>query len=126
MPFVRRALLMLGLVVAVLGGSSAIAGCGPKHEATGFCAAIRRGHSAFDSTDQAHAAKALAEFDRVAASAPAAVAPDVKTVASVIRDPRQLVHDPALTQRYLAAIARIDRYLQATCGVSVPPTAKLF
>jgi hypothetical protein len=125
-PFVPRAVVIAGLVGATVIGSVALAGCGAHHAATGFCASIQRGHSAFNSTDPAHASRALAEFDRVAASAPAAVAPDLKTIAAVIRKPTQVVNNPALVKRYFAAIAHVDRYLHQSCGLTVPPPGKLF
>jgi hypothetical protein len=125
-PFVPRVVVIASLLGATLIGATALAGCSEHHEATGFCATIRRGHSAFNSTDAAHAKRALAEFDRVAASAPATVAPDLKTIAAVIRKPTQLVDNPALIKRYFAAIGRVDRYLHQSCGLTVPPPGKLF
>jgi hypothetical protein len=125
-PLAPRAVSIACLVGAVLIGAAAVAGCGPTHDATGFCATIERGHAAFDSTDQSHAPRALAEFDRVTAAAPASVAPDLSTVASVLRDPAVLANNPTLVKGYFAAIARVDRYLHRTCGLTVPPVGKLF
>jgi hypothetical protein len=116
-------LLVFGLV-----GPALVGGCGAHREATGFCATIRQGRSAFDSTDVAHASRALAEFDRVAASAPATVAPDLKTVGSFLRalygDPASVAKHPALFERYAAATKRVDAYLHQTCGVHIPPLGK--
>jgi hypothetical protein len=130
-PFVRGAAVILGVVGAALIGTVAIGGCGSSHQATGFCAAVRRGHSAFNSTDPAradpaHAKQALAEFDRVAASAPAAVAPDLKIISAVVGKPTRLVKNPALVKQYFAAIGHVDYYLHQSCGLTIPPPGKLF
>ncbi|MDQ1466224.1 MAG: hypothetical protein QOH10_639 [Actinomycetota bacterium] len=125
-PFVRHAAVVsfFGLVVPLLLGSVVIGGCGTQHKATGFCATIRRGHAAFDSLDKAHVKKALAEFDRVAKSAPATVAPDLRTVSSTLlvlyNEPGTVAKDPAMLRRYFEATVRVDNYLRQSCGVRVP------
>jgi hypothetical protein len=113
--------VIAGLLGATLIGSAALTGCGAHQVARGFCATIQRGNSAFNSSDPARSTKALAAFDRVAASAPASVAPDLKTIGAVMRKPAQLFKDPALVKRYVAAIGRVDRYLRQSCGLTVPP-----
>jgi hypothetical protein len=124
-PSVPRAVVVCGLVVAALG-TIALAGCSSRHRASGFCATIQRGHAEFNSTDSAHQTQALAEFDRIAASAPAAVAPDLRTIATVVEKPSRVVGDPPLIRRYFAAIGHVDRYLHQSCGLTIPPQAKLF
>jgi hypothetical protein len=125
-PFVPRAAVVV--LVCSLAAPALIAGCGRQSDESGFCATIETGHTAFDATDAAHSSAALAEFDRVAATAPASLAPDLKTVAATLsvlyRDPASLANKPALLQRYVAAIERVDRYLHQTCGVAVPPAGK--
>jgi len=123
---VPRSVVILGVVGATLIATVAIGGCGSKHRATGFCAAVRRGDSAFNSTKPAHAKQALAEFDRVAASAPAAVASDLKVISAVVGKPTRLANNPALVKQYFAAIGRVDRYLHQSCGLTIPPPGKLF
>jgi hypothetical protein len=125
-PSVRREVVIAGLVGAALIGSVVLAGCGTRPAATGFCATIQRGNSAFNSTDTAHATRALAEFDRIAAAAPPSVAGDLKTIAAVMRKPTRLFDTPALVKRYSAAIAHVNRYLHQSCGLTVPPPGKLF
>ena len=73
-PFAQRATaLAVGFGVAA---TVVVGGCGADREAAnGFCAEIEHGHAAFDSVDKQEAKRALAEFDRVVASAPAAIAP---------------------------------------------------
>jgi hypothetical protein len=124
-PSVSRACSIGALVVAALG-TMALTGCSSHHEATGFCATIQRGHTEFNSLDAARQTQALAEFDRIAASAPAAVAPDLKTIATVIEKPSRVVGNPPLIRRYFAAIGHVDRYLHQSCGLTIPPQAKLF
>jgi hypothetical protein len=131
-PFVPRVTTFsfVGLVASLALGSVLLVGCGTHHAATGFCATIRRGHSAFNTTDAAHAKQALAEFDRVVASAPAAVAPDLHTVSTFLhtlyRDPAAIAKDPSLLTQDSAAIGRVDRYLHRACGISIPPPGKFF
>jgi hypothetical protein len=120
---VRAGALLVGFALA---GSLVVGGCSSHRQATGFCATVERGRAAFDSADQAHASRALAEFDRVIAGAPAAIAPDLKTVSAFLR---LLVNDPksataAVFVRYAAAIRRVDRYLHETCGIRIPPQGK--
>jgi hypothetical protein len=129
-PFAPLAAFRRTVVVLVFGlvGVAVVGGCGAHREATGFCATIRRGHGAFDSTDAAHATRALDEFDRVAASAPATVAPDLKVVSAFLsalyHDPASVAKDPAAFERYAAATGRVDSYLHDTCGVHIPPAGK--
>ena len=110
-----------------LAGSLVVGGCSSHQQATGFCATIEQGRAAFDSTDEAHLSASLAEFDRVIATAPAEIAPDLKTVSAFLR---LLVRDPksaataAVFVRYGKATSRIDRYLHDTCGIHVPPQGK--
>ncbi|HEY5013762.1 MAG TPA: hypothetical protein VIK61_13810 [Acidimicrobiia bacterium] len=121
---VRAGSVLVGLAVA---GSLVAGGCGSHRQATGFCAAIEQGRAAFDSTDEAHLTASLAEFDRVAANAPAAIAPELKTVSAFLR---LLLHDPksaataAVFVRYSTAVRRVDRYLHETCGIHIPPQGK--
>jgi hypothetical protein len=122
-PFAPRAaalVLVLGVVAVVVAG-----GCGGHRDAGGFCAQITRGHAEFDSIDSvARANRALARFDRVAASAPAAVAPDLQTVSSVLsqlyHDPKAFVKDPGTFRRYSEATRHVDQYLHQSCGVRIP------
>ena len=121
MPFTQRATaLAVGFGVAA---TVVVGGCRSDREANGFCAEIERGHAAFDSIDTDHSDRALAEFDRVAASAPASVAPDLQTVGAQLalfyNDPKAFV-DPAGLKRYAAALDRVDEYLRATCGIRIP------
>jgi hypothetical protein len=119
-------------VVVACGLVAALAGCGggEHHAATRFCAAIERGHPAFDSIDASKSSTALTEFDRVSESAPAALAPDLAIVSSVLRalyrDPASVANDPARFKSYIAATRRVDRYLHETCGVRIPPAGKFF
>jgi hypothetical protein len=122
-PFAQRAsalVVVFGVVAAVVAG-----GCGGHREASGFCSQIHRGHAAFDSIDDvARASRALAQFDRVAASAPATVVPDLQTVSSVLsllyHHPKAFVKDPGTFRRYVEARDRIDQYLRQSCGVGIP------
>jgi hypothetical protein len=131
-PFTPRVttFFVFGLVASVALGSVLLAGCGTHHAATDFCATIRRGHSAFNSTNEADAKRALAEFDRVVASAPAPVAPDLRTVSvflhALYRDPVAVAKDPPLVERYRVATGRVDRYLHRACGIAIPPPGKFF
>jgi hypothetical protein len=114
----------------VLAGVGATA-CGTSGgQVSGFCAAIRQPSSAFNSLDAAHAPRALAAFDRIAAQAPVPVAADLRIVSGFQRtlrsDPGSIVKDPSLLTNYGAATKRIDAYLHHTCGVSIPPFGKLF
>ena len=122
-------MVVFGIVVAMMV-SFALSGCSAQRNATGFCATVRGGHSAFDSVAESRAPVALAEFDRVTAKAPTTVAPDLKTVSTVLhllyRDPASLAKDPALIKRYLGATKRVDSYLHQACGVSIPPPGKFF
>jgi hypothetical protein len=130
-PFTRRATtsVVFGIVAAFVLPIT-LTGCSAHRDATGFCATIRGGHSAFDSVDESRAPVALAEFDRVAAKAPTTVATDLKTVSAVLhllyRDPASVAKDPALFERYVAATKHFDSYLHQTCGVSIPPPGKFF
>ena len=111
------------VVVSVL-----VSGCGTHHAATGFCATIRRGNPAFDSTSAADAPRAFAAFDRVVASAPAAVAPNLKIVESFLHllytDPGMVAKHPSLLVGYGKALGRVDLYLHRACGVEIPPPGK--
>ncbi len=118
--------MILGVVSVALVGTVTVGGCGSSRQATGFCAAVRRGNSAFNSTDPAHAKQALAAFERVAAAAPPSVAPDLATIAAVVGKPTRLVKNPALVKQYFRAIGRVDRYLHQSCGLTIPPPGKLF
>jgi hypothetical protein len=116
-----HALLFLGLVAAIVVG-----GCGSKSEATGFCAAIEKGNTVFDSPDSVATDKAaLREFDRIVASAPPAVAPDLKVVSAALHDPHSLTTSTARLQRYFTTTVRVDRYLHDTCGVKIPKRANI-
>jgi hypothetical protein len=125
----RRGVVRTGSVLVgfALAASLVAGGCSSHRRATGFCAAIAQGHAAFDSTDEAHAPQALAEFDRVVATAPAAIAPDLKTVGAFLG---LLVHDPkaaattTVFARYATAVRGVDAYLRDTCGIHVPPQGK--
>jgi hypothetical protein len=121
-PCLRRATA----VVAVAGVAAIVGvGCGSDRRATGFCASIQRGHAGFDSTDDvADRTRALAQLERVIASAPATVAPDLKTVGATVadyyRDPKAVLKDPAILHRYTAALDRVDQYLRDACGLRIP------
>jgi hypothetical protein len=121
-PFAQRTtafIVVFGAVAAVVVG-----GCGSHREASGFCAEVTRGNAAFDSVDVAGSTRALAQFDRIAESAPATVAPDLKTLSTVLsllyQDPKAFVKDPANFERYTMARDRIDQYLRRSCGVHIP------
>ena len=123
MPITHRAcaLLFLGLAVPIIVG-----GCGSKSEATGFCATIAKGNSVFDEPNAAGRTKAaLLEFDRIVASAPPAVAADLKLVSAALHDPKSLTASPEKLQRYFATTVRVDRYLHDTCGVKIPKHANI-
>ena len=120
-PCVRRAtacVVVVG-VAAMVGG-----GCGGDREATGFCAEIERGHAGFDSTDPHRSTAALAQLDRMIVSAPPTVAPDLKTMSSLLsviyRNPKAVVKDPSILERYSAAVDRVDQYLRDECGLRIP------
>ena len=120
-PCVRRAtacVVVVG-VAAMVGG-----GCGSDREATGFCAEIEHRHAGFDSTDPKRSTAALAQLDRVIATAPATVAPDLKTMSSTLsqlyRNPKALVKDPSILEEYWAAVDRVDQYLRDECGLRIP------
>ena len=118
----------LALVIAVAFVPAVVAGCGGHRAASGFCATVGHGHSEFDSTNPDHSAIALAEFQRVAASAPAKLAPDLKTVHTVLElfytNPKAIAENLTLFKRYVTATNRIDAYLKRTCGVSIPNPVK--
>lgn len=123
MPLLVRAAVLaiaVGVFAAVAGG------CSSRHEAVGFCAEAKRGHAAFDTLDERRAPRALAQFDRVVATAPAGVAVDLKvvseTVALLYSNPVKLANDPALVKRYRASLDRVDQYLRQTCGFHIPVT----
>jgi outer membrane murein-binding lipoprotein Lpp len=122
-PSVPRAVAICGLVAAALG-TTALAGCSSHRQATGFCATIQRGHAEFNSLDSAHQASALAEFHRIAASAPAAVAHDLEAIATVVAKPSRVAGNTSRFLSYFAAVGRVDRYLHQSCGLTIPPTAK--
>ena len=121
MPFAQRASVLA--VVFGVAASAVVGGCGADRESGGFCAEITHGRAAFDFADKEHSKVALAAFNRVVASAPAAIAPDLKTVshelALLFNDPVAIA-DPVGFKRYVAAIDRVDAYLRRTCGVSIP------
>lgn len=100
-----------------------VGGCSADREANGFCAEIEHGHAAFDSVDKQESKRALAEFDRVVATAPAAIAPDLKTVGTELalfyNDPKAFT-DPVGFKRYTTALDRVDKYLRETCGIRIP------
>ena len=126
MPLLVRAgvlAIAVGVVATVAGG------CGSRRAAVGFCAEAERGHAAFDwPLDERRAPRALAQFDRVIATAPPGVAADLKivseTVALLYRDPLKLADDPALVKRYRASLDHVDQYLRQTCGFHIPVTKK--
>lgn len=122
MPFATR---VTALVVAFAVAAAVVAGgCGGHREAGSFCAQITSGHAAFDSIDVARSSRALALFDRVAATAPATIAPDLKTVSSVVsllyHNPKALLKEPANFKRFVEARDRVDEYLRQSCGVRIP------
>ena len=120
-PCIRRAtawLVVVGVAAMVAGG------CGADREATGFCAEIERGHAGFDSTDPHRSTAALAQLDRMIGSAPPTVAPDLKTMSSLLsviyRNPKAVVKDPSILDRYSATVDRVDQYLRDDCGLRIP------
>jgi hypothetical protein len=120
-PCVRRATAC----VVVIGVAAMVAGaCGGDRKVTGFCGAIERGHAGFDSTDPHRSAAALAQLDRVIAAAPPTVAPDLKTMSSTLtrlyRNPKAVVADPSILDRYWSAVDHIDEYLRDECGLRIP------
>lgn len=121
MPFAQRATALA--VVFGVAATVVVGGCSSDRQATGFCAEIEHGHAAFDSVGKEESKRALAELDRVVASAPAAIAPDLKTVSTALslfyNDPKAF-SDPAGFKRYTAAIDRVDEYLRDTCGIRIP------
>jgi hypothetical protein len=122
-PFARRvtALLVSGLAAPAFLGS-----CGSHRDANRFCAAVNNGNAAFDPVAGGDNEKAFAEFDRVARSAPAKLAPDLKTVSTVLRElQRAEPVDSATVARYFAASVRVDRYLHETCGIRIPRSGTL-
>jgi hypothetical protein len=124
-PFAQRASVLA--VVFGVAATAVVGGCGADRRsedaAGGFCAEITHGRAAFDFADKQHSKVALAAFDRVVASAPAVIAPDLKTVSHeltlLFNDPVAIA-DPVGFRRYVAAIDRVDKYLRQTCGVSIP------
>ena len=121
MPFAQRASVLA--VVFGVAATAVVGGCGADRKASGFCAEITHGRAAFDVADKEHSKVALASFDRVVASAPAVIAPDLKTVSHeldlLFNDPIAIA-DPVGFRRYVAAIDRVDKYLRQTCGLSIP------
>jgi hypothetical protein len=117
--------LILALVAGVAAGA-----CGPSHHASGFCARIERGNPAFNSLDVAQQRAALAAFDKVADTAPPAVATDLHTISNfrrrLVSDPKSIEADPSILSAYVASAKRVDSYLHDTCGIAIPPQAKLF
>ena len=103
----------------MLGG-----GCGGDSKATGFCAEIQRGHAGFDSTQPGRSAAAIAQLDRIIDTAPATVAPDLKTMSTtltmVYSNPKAVAKDPSILKRYSAAVDRVDQYLRDECGLRIP------
>ena len=92
----------------MLIGAMTVAGCSSHGSSNAFCTSIRRGYPAFDSAQAANATAAIAEFDRIAASAPAAVAPDLKFVSTMLRLFRA---DPAT--------------VDPATGIAIPPRGTL-
>jgi hypothetical protein len=120
-----------GRVAAVLAvalvACAGVAACGGSTHATGFCARIQHGNGAFNQTGAAHLDSALAAFDKVAATAPPAVATDLHTVSGFRRelgDKPKSVRQPQITS-YIAAVKRVDAYLHDTCGLAIPPPSKI-
>ena len=101
-----------------------VSGCSNDTHASAFCADAERGQSAFDSNAADRFPAAIAQFEKIAAAAPAAIAPDLKTVSAglsiLYRNPRRFVDDPARFKRYSAAISRVDEYLRQNCGTPIP------
>jgi hypothetical protein len=124
-PF-PRAFAVFGFVGVVMTSTIVMGACGTHRTATGFCATVQRGHGVFNSSATPPSPATMTQFDRIAGSAPAAVAADLETVGTVLRKPAVLVHNPSLVKRYFTAIGRVDDYLGRTCGIAVPPLPKRF
>jgi hypothetical protein len=120
----------IGMLVVALLVSAAAGACGSSRQASGFCGRVERGDPAFNSDDAAHLRTALAAFDKIAATAPPAVASDLHVISSFRRrlaeDPQSIKADPALVTAFVASGKRVDSYLHDTCGVDIPPPSKLF
>jgi hypothetical protein len=128
----RRA-LAAGLLVATCG---LLPACGSDDTPAGgdsaeYCEAVRAGQSSLsgDVQDPTAAQAAVAAFDQLVATAPPAIAPDVRTVAGLIdkiaaADPsdRDGVADlfaAALDPSFLAASKRMQQFTQQQCGIDL-------
>ena len=127
MRLARRSVVFVFLALI---GPTVVGGCARSRHTTAFCASVQRGRPVFDPVikpDLQRVLHAFDVFDQIAASAPAAVAPDLRTIGayqrSYFRDPASVAADSAALERYQAAVARVDRYLQDTCGLTVPTRA---
>ena len=117
------------LLVAAVAAAGGVGGGSSNRNARGFCAMIDHQHAAFDSVKLADAPKALPEFDRTAARAPAAIAHDLGVVSAFLTrlhdDPSSLAGHPEIVKRYAGATNRVDSYLHDTCGVTIPRRGSL-
>jgi hypothetical protein len=119
---------VVGPIVFALTATIAIGACGSNRHATGFCARVEQSNPVFNSLDASHQEAALALFDKVADTAPPAVAADLHTVSAfrrrLVDDPNSV--DPSILKAYVASTKRVDAYLHDTCGIAIPPTGRLF
>jgi hypothetical protein len=126
---VVRSRVVGSLILALVAGI-AVGACGSGKHVSGFCARIERGNPAFDSLDTTHQRAALAAFDKVADTAPPAVASDMHTISDfrrrLVSDPKSIAADPSILTAYIASTKRVDSYLHNTCGIAIPPLGKLF
>jgi hypothetical protein len=117
-------------VALVLAAAATVTACGSSARATGFCATVERGNPAFNSVDAAHQDRALAAFDKLANSAPPAVASELHAISAfhrrLVDDPKSIVSDPSLVTAYAANRKHVDAYLHDTCGVAIPPLGTIF
>jgi hypothetical protein len=114
---VRRLSCLLALVVcATLGG------CGNHAPRSAFCRRATAGQAAFKATSPFDPA-ALAEFDAIAAHAPAGVRDDLRLVHAdiiALRNKPENIKNAAFIKGYAQALGRIDAYLRNDCGVDIP------
>ena len=108
------------MIAAIVG-----AGCAGDRKATGFCAEDRaRGTWASTRPSRTDRPPALAQINRMIGSAPATVAPALKTMSTelsvIYNNPKAVVKDWSIFERYSAAVDRVDQYLRDECGLDIP------
>jgi hypothetical protein len=115
-----RAALAAVLVVPLLASTACDDGSSSSDP---WCAVAKKHQTAFDTT-HTFDRRALAEFEKVRAKAPPALARDLETIrmsaTAFARGDVEFYKDPKRNQELESAIQRVNDFLRGKCNVNVP------